>query len=629
MSKPIIWSYWNHEPIYHLKRMANDGGSVFSLGEWVDQWYDRLHTRELIQKAADLGINVIYTHFYKGSGLLFEHDEMLRTKEIVDIAHEFGIKVLGYVSLGSFYTENIYSELPDYEKMLAIGHEGEFLPTLEHQYYRLTPCFNSEEFLVYIKKVLKYGVEEIGLDGFHFDQSSRHFCYCEKCQEKFKLFLKENIENPYDLMGIKDFDNVSIPNYNTVYKLENLDLATGKAFLPKGNIHDPLLMWYLKFVRQTVKNFHENCFGYVKEVSGGKAYVLHNPGFSKIGKFDFKVKGFAPQNSPESADFAFVENLGGYFSKEDGRLEGQIESFKFAERYGYKVFDTSWLLGETIPYRFPKSIEEVEKFSYHSAVFGGIVGSPWTVRSMKNNAEVAIDTPYLYEGLSKSFNYYNENIDIFSGKEENRVKLLYSNDNWYASENGKKDFSEVLAHLVEDKISFSIIDESDITSLRNGDFLILPNVLYADNSVFHSIKSAFKKGVKIIVTGSFGHYNADTKGRSLSDDCYNLNGISEKYFTVPEKVTEIIDSKVSMNLNDVVVETRVLEDGRFVLHLLNADNTHGTKMLKATFKDEILKNFNSASVVAPDNISCNLKFENNVLSLEISDFKTLATVIFE
>ena len=51
MNKPIVWSYWNHEPIYHLKRMANDGGSVFSLGEWVDTWYDRLHSEELIKKA--------------------------------------------------------------------------------------------------------------------------------------------------------------------------------------------------------------------------------------------------------------------------------------------------------------------------------------------------------------------------------------------------------------------------------------------------------------------------------------------------------------------------------------------------------------------------------------------------
>jgi len=50
MDKPIIWSYWNHEPIYHLRRMGNDGGTVFSLGEWLDEWYDRIHGEELIKK---------------------------------------------------------------------------------------------------------------------------------------------------------------------------------------------------------------------------------------------------------------------------------------------------------------------------------------------------------------------------------------------------------------------------------------------------------------------------------------------------------------------------------------------------------------------------------------------------
>ena len=632
MKQPVVWSYWNHEPIYHLKRMGNDGGTVFSLGEWTDEWYDRIHGEELLKKAADIGINTVYTHYYKGSGLEFEHAEMERTREFTELAHKYGIKVLGYVSLGSFYTENICSEIPDVYEMLAVDNKGEYLPTLEHQYYRLSPCFNSDRYRAYIKKVLKYGVEHVGLDGFHFDQSTRHFCYCETCKKKFREYLKQNIADPYHLMGIKDFEHVEIPSYKVEYSMKGMDLATGKAFIPKGNVHDTLLMWYLRFVRETVKSMHQETFDYVKEVSGGKALVLHNPGFPKFTN-DFRVKGFDPRYSPASSDFAFVENFRGYFAKEGGRTHGQIEAFKFAERYGYKVFDTSWLCTETTLYRYPRSKEEVEKFSYQSAVFGAIAGSPWTVRSMKNRADVAIDIDYLYDGLKESFGYFKDNYAIFEAKAYNHVKLLYICDNFYASETGKEDFTGVLEILAKNQIPFSIIDESDIAALKEDDVIILPNIQYAAKSVYRDLKKAAERGTKIVRVGSYGIYNEETKGISESDECFQLNGIKSKVVisqnAPKEELIDAVGNRIAINLEDVVVETKIMDDGRLVLHLLNADNTNGVKQLEVAFADQMLTQFNHASVLAPNEIRSEVKLEGNVAKICVDDYKTLVSVVFE
>ena len=109
-------------------------------GEEMKNYYTEDKILEEIYKMEELGINTIYTHFYKGSGLVFEKEEMNRTKELTKIAHKYGISVLGYMSMGSIYTENITREIPDVKDMLVIDHNGKYHPTLYDQYYRPRPC---------------------------------------------------------------------------------------------------------------------------------------------------------------------------------------------------------------------------------------------------------------------------------------------------------------------------------------------------------------------------------------------------------------------------------------------------------------------------------------------------------
>ena len=111
-----VWSYWNHEPADHLRRMGYSRPSVFTVGEWLPQWYDRLHGEELISKVADCGVDTVYSHFFKGFGIKHEHAEMERTKEFAKIAHRHGVKVLGYCQFNSLYYEAMLDEVPDLEQ---------------------------------------------------------------------------------------------------------------------------------------------------------------------------------------------------------------------------------------------------------------------------------------------------------------------------------------------------------------------------------------------------------------------------------------------------------------------------------------------------------------------------------
>lgn len=62
--------------------MGNDGDSIFTLGDWAEEWYNRIHEEDVIKAASEKGINVIYTHYFKGFGLETEHEEMENTKKL-------------------------------------------------------------------------------------------------------------------------------------------------------------------------------------------------------------------------------------------------------------------------------------------------------------------------------------------------------------------------------------------------------------------------------------------------------------------------------------------------------------------------------------------------------------------
>ncbi len=623
MKDKVVWSYWNHEPIYHLKRMGNDGGTVFSLGENVDEWYARIHKEELIKKGAELGINMVYTHFYKGSGILFEEEEMLKTKEFTKLAHKHGVKVLGYMSMGSIYTENITREIPDVKDMLIVDRHGRFKPTLTDQYYRPRPCYNNDKYLAHLKSVIKYGVEEIGLDGFHFDNSGMSFCYCEHCQRKFREYLKENFKNPYEVMGIKDFDYVEIP-----YPTYPATLDDVHEIAPRHNIYDPLFKWYLIFLQDTVAKFHKNCFDYVKEVSNGKAKVLHNPGFPR-GYRNQVVGGFEPTLSPASCDYIFVENSGGYFGKNQGRVHGQTLAFKYGERFNYKVFDTSWCHDEKGKLRFPKNKEEIKSFVMQSAVYGDIVGVPWTIRSMKNGDKVAIDTQYLCDGLKESFDYYKKNSSLFDAKSYNKIKVLHAVENLTCSLNGYGELFAVTTKLVLNNNPYSIITEDEVASLEKGDVIILPDVLYCKNKLYQDLKDASNRGVKIIATGGFGRHNENTKTRSEKNEIYNLQGIKDAILTTKQDFLQYLPSNLTIDTEDVLLETRITCDNKLILHVLNGNIDRDIDMTRVTFSDNLLNDFKNFKVYTPDNSTCDVLVKDGTATISIKALKTLVSVVFE
>lgn len=264
-----------------------------------------------------------------------------------------------------------------------------------------------------------------------------------------------------------------------------------------------------------------------------------------------------------------------------------------------------------------------------AAVYGGIVGAPWTVRSMKNGDEVAIDTPYLAEGLKESFTYFKENFSVYDSSSYNKIKLLHHPDNYICAKDGYHSCYYAGNYLTENKIPYSLITPKDVLSLKEGDTVVLPNIIYCEEKLYNDLKEIAQKGVKTIAIGGFGHYNENTKGRSEKNEIYNLQGI-EGSITIPlEELKNHLNPGLICDTEDVLLETRITNDNKIVLNILNANPDRDNLDLTVTFSDENLAKCQNFKVLSPNNSETVVEIKNSKANVTIKNFKTLVSVIFE
>lgn len=166
--EPLYWAWWGWEPLAHYRRMGRMVGGVDARSPTIEQWFDRLHSEPLAKQMAGLGINLAVTHFFKGFGLVAERAEQQRTATLVKFAHAHGIKVIGYCQSGSLYYEQFLAEQPRAAEWIKRDEKGE-LRTWGGAKFRWAPCILSREFRDYMKQAIRVGLQEVGLDGLHFD----------------------------------------------------------------------------------------------------------------------------------------------------------------------------------------------------------------------------------------------------------------------------------------------------------------------------------------------------------------------------------------------------------------------------------------------------------------------------
>ncbi len=127
---------------------------------------------------------------------------------------------------------NVLAEEPRSQGWFQIDAFGQPI-MIEYGYqqsFRYLPCFSNQDYLDYLKKIVRYAVTEVKTDFIHFDNFSLsaepYSCHCRACKTGFRGYLRKKYtaEQRKERFGFENIDYVNPPRWNSDNRPEKLQI---------------------------------------------------------------------------------------------------------------------------------------------------------------------------------------------------------------------------------------------------------------------------------------------------------------------------------------------------------------------------------------------------------------------
>ncbi|MGC2402150.1 MAG: hypothetical protein WA510_20320 [Acidobacteriaceae bacterium] len=461
----------SHEPYLFVVRC---GGQSLNAREM----YQHQQSEEVIQQLKDQGVEVFHTHLYKGFGMVAEKPEMEDTVRTAAVVHRLGMKIDTYVQWDTMMYETFFAEEPRAREWIQCDALGQPI-MLEYGYqqsFRYLPCFSNQEYIDYLKKVVRYAVGEVKTDFIHFDNftlnAEPNSCHCNGCKTGFRKYLRSKYspERRKDRFGFENVDYVNPPLWNSSNRPEKLDI-----------IVDPVFQEWIDYRCQTMTDALAQMATLIASLNpevvveinyGGE--VGHNSPWTR-GTDDARLLKFTQVFWDES------DRTPEYLP--DGRLITTIRTYKAARTYQNIV----------LTYISAGEVAIAECLAFNQTI--GFAGS----------------SP-LSSQIVKYISFYRRQRDLYVGtKDVASVAVLRS----YASityHNSHAGLSAILVEqaLIQARVPFHLIYDEHLDGLSPATckVLILPDSECLSDEQLAQIRRYVEAGGGLVATEQTGLYDA-------------------------------------------------------------------------------------------------------------------------
>lgn len=494
-----VWGLWEPRALYRRTASANATSPGNSL--WMEPWYLRMQSKEIVERLAKMGVNCISTHFYKGFGMKAEAEEMDLAARFTELCHSQGIRVLGYHQWATICYESFMDEVPHVADWIQRGPNGEFL-TYSSAYWRWLGCQQRPEFVEYLKRPVKKCLTEARMDGIEWDGTT-YKCFCSVCQKRFRDYATARHPDARDLFGLPHLRHVRMPS--TEYSRDPL--------------YQELMDFREDFLLQNLREWNH----FIKSLNPEAAQVTYYGEAS-------------PRCKPDCVDIIVDENHNVSFVK-DGVLTTKFRGCRDGLAYGRVVLETSWLRapsahdrarepglqteGDLAAFawpsggiRRPETALEVKRDMAEPIAYGGNMVTPtWALRSV-GGSRAAFEDPELGDALRTYMKFFKKyeaiynvahslaNVGIYRGRHTLKCDFFNSLPCVWGAE--QICFQFQIPHVP--------IFSFDLTALQRCDALILAEQTCLSDAELAAIISFVEAGGGLVVTGRTAifdeHYRA-------------------------------------------------------------------------------------------------------------------------
>jgi len=458
----------SHEPYIFVIRRGGQRLDARKDYEWNQ-------SEELIRTLHDQGIEVFHTHLYKGFGMAAEKPEMEDARRAAAIAHRYGMKVDSYVQWNTLMYETFFAEEPRAKDWVQRDASG--LPILltygYQQSYRYRPCFTHQEYLDYLKKVVRYAVEEVKTDFIHFDNfdlnAEPDSCHCPACVEGFRAFLRAKYTpaKRRERFGFENVDYVNPPQWNRENPPEKMAI-----------IFDPAIQEWIDFRCQVMADALRQMADYARSLNPEVAIEINPHGITGQNRAWENAVDHARLLTSTDVFWTEEDNPCVYLA--DGRLVSKIRSYKLARAFH------NILLAYTVDN--PVAMAECLAFNQTLGFAGSAPIPPEMLRHVA---------------------FYRKNRELYLATEDVApVGVLRS----YASlayHHARAQLSTILVEqaLIQSRTPFQLVFDEPLPDLSKLQVLLLPDSECLSDEQLAKVRTFVERGGGLVAIGRAGLYD--------------------------------------------------------------------------------------------------------------------------
>ncbi len=439
-------------------------------------------TAERLQRQ---GITFVILDGVRGLGPETDMREVRANRPVSEALKQAGIRRVLYVqTIGQLVYESFVAEEPRAAGWVQKGPDGE-TPTFGAKWWQRIPCLNNDEFLGYVKQMVRSVMCELDLDGIFTDLYGyyTYSCVCEHCTQGFRDYLNRKYTDADAWRArfgfVAPFDP---PPFRTI---GHADYVTG---IPEPHtILDPVSQEWIRFrcerlgevtreLRDVVRDCNPDGILYVNYLYGGI------PGLN-CGAFH----GVWPEQVLAECDLFSAEVAGKPELLPTGVVKTRVPQMKVAKAFGIPVTPA---VTRTDLKDF-RRLYLAEGMAFNTSPFD------WVGQIHRDNPP---DWMYEYRAFWREYRDLLGRGDtiadcgVLHAFEPLSFACSYPQESTVLCEQS----------LLQANITYDIIFERDLTELARDQCLFLPNVIALSQEHIEAIAEHVRRGGAVVATEDTG-----------------------------------------------------------------------------------------------------------------------------